>query len=880
MLDMPLQNIEVQRLDALRHLQILDTDADPAFDNLTQVAASLFNVPMVLVSLVDEHRQWFKSRVGVVFTELPRQGSFCSYAIQSNELFVVEDARLDPRFSNTPFVTGPPHIRFYAGMPIRSENGFNVGTLCLIGIEPRQLNAADRHHLTLLAKQAEQLLYLHYRTLQLALQTQQSAATNARYAAIIDSAAAGIVHIDGFGRILQLNDFALRMLGYQRDEVLGRNIKMLMPEHWAAQHDGYLAAYQATGVKNVIGSGREVAAQHKNGTHIPVHLAVSEVHSDADASVPASREYIGILSDLRAVAAARAREQHERALLQVLHRGLTDYHALVEGNTLWQFLKEALKNLTHSEYGLIGEVIKRDGAPALKIHAISDLSWNEPTRQLMQQLRDGEMLLSNPRSMLGQVFASGKTVLSNDMLKDPRGGALPEGHPVLHRYLGVPIVDRGEVIGMYAIANAAQDYDEALVEWLQPFNSTCALLINLYRQLNEQQRFTEELKAARDLAERSSKAKTDFLSSMSHELRTPLNAILGFAQLLGNGKQPLNERQQRQVDQILRSGHHLLSLINEVLDLARIESGHTQVSLEPIKLQEVIDETLEIVNALASSQAISLKVELENTHSCFIEADYTRLKQILINLLSNAIKYNRPSGSVTLRCQLRESKVHISVSDTGIGIAAEQIEMLFEPFNRLGAEHSSIEGTGVGLALTRKLARLMHTDIYVESTLGEGSIFYFELPLVSVQAPRSVNELNVIEPAVQSQRPKKHQILYIEDNPENQRLMQELCDEIEDVQLRCVCSAETGFEVACSEQPDLILLDIDLPGMSGFQVGRMLKNNPMTTAIPLLAISASCTEQDKQQANALGFAGFYSKPFNLNALTLHIQQLLPQQERI
>lgn len=880
MLDMPLQNIEVQRLDALRHLQILDTDADPAFDNLTQVAASLFNVPMVLVSLVDEHRQWFKSRVGVVFTELPRQGSFCSYAIQSNELFVVEDARLDPRFSSTPFVTGPPHIRFYAGMPIRSENGFNVGTLCLIGVEPRQLNAADRHHLTLLAKQAEQLLYLHYRTLQLALQTQQSNATNARYAAIIDSAAAGIVHIDGYGRILQLNDFALRMLGYERDEVLGRNIKMLMPEHWAAQHDGYLAAYQATGVKHVIGSGREVAAQHKNGTHIPVHLAVSEVQSEADASAPASREYIGILSDLRAVAAARAREQHERALLQVLHRGLTDYHALVEGNTLWQFLKEALKNLTQSEYGLIGEVIKRDGAPALKIHAISDLSWNEPTRQLMQQLRDGEMLLSNPRSMLGQVFASGKTVLSNDMLKDPRGGALPEGHPVLHRYLGVPIVDRGEVIGMYAIANAAQDYDEALVEWLQPFNSTCALLINLYRQLNEQQRFTEELKVARDLAERSSKAKTDFLSSMSHELRTPLNAILGFAQLLGNGKQPLNERQQRQVDQILRSGHHLLNLINEVLDLARIESGHTQVSLEPIKLQEVIDETLEIVNALATSQTISLKVELDNTHSCFIEADYTRLKQILINLLSNAIKYNRPSGSVTLRCQLRESKVHISVRDTGIGIAAEQIEMLFEPFNRLGAEHSSIEGTGVGLALTRKLARLMHTDIYVESTLGEGSVFYFELPLVSVQAPRSVNELSVIEPAEQSQGPKKHQILYIEDNPENQRLMQELCDEIEEVQLRCVCSAEAGFEVACSEQPDLILLDIDLPGMSGFQVGRMLKNNPMTTAIPLLAISASSTEQDKQQANALGFAGFYSKPFNLNALTLHIQQLLPQQERI
>ena len=222
MLDMPVQDTEIQRLAALRHLQILDTEADAAFDNLTQVAASLFNVPMVLVSLVDEHRQWFKSRIGVLFPQLPRQGSFCSYAVQSNELFIIEDALLDPRFAHTPFVSGPPHIRFYAGMPIRSEDGFNVGTLCLIGTEPRQLSDIEQHHLILLARQAEQLLYLHYRTIQLALQTQQSTASNARYAAIIESAAAGIVRIDGRGRILQLNDSALRMLGYQAEEVLGK----------------------------------------------------------------------------------------------------------------------------------------------------------------------------------------------------------------------------------------------------------------------------------------------------------------------------------------------------------------------------------------------------------------------------------------------------------------------------------------------------------------------------------------------------------------------------------------------------------------------------------------------------------------------------------
>lgn len=873
MLEMPIAISEAQRLEALYHLQILDTAADPAFDNLTQVAASLFNVPMVLVSLADEHRQWFKSRVGIEVSELPRQGSLCSYAIQSHTLFIVEDAQLDPRFCASPLVTGEPYIRFYAGMPIRAENGANVGTLCLIDTQPRQLNAADQHHLILLARQVEQLLYLHYRTIQLALQTQQSNATNARYAAIIESAAAGIIRIDGCGRILQLNDSALRMLGYTRDEVLGRNVKMLMPQQWASQHDNYLTAYQTTGEKHIIGSGREVAAQHKDGTRIPVHLAVSEVHNAGNASVPASREFIGILSDLRAVAAARKREQQERALLQVLHRGLTDYHALLSGNTLWEFLKEALKDLTQSEYALIGEVIDKNGIPALKVHAISDLAWNAQA----PRLRNGDLLLKGRHSLLGQVFADGKTVLSNDMLVDSRDGALPAGYPPLQRYLGVPIVDRGVVIGMYAIANAKQDYDEALVEWLQPFNSTCALLINLYRQLNEQQRFTEELKDARDVAERSNQAKTDFLSSMSHELRTPLNAILGFAQLLGNGKQPLSERQQRQVEQILRSGNHLLNLINEVLDFARIESGHMQVSLEPIQLKEVIDDTLDIVRALASAQNISVQVQFDQPESCCVEADYTRLKQVLINLLSNAIKYNRPNGSVVLNCHVQQDKMHISVRDTGIGIAAQHIKQLFEPFNRLGAEHSHIEGTGVGLALTRKLVRLMQTDIYVESTLGEGSVFCFELPLIADCSLHILDKAN-LDAAQATTPPKKYQILYIEESPESQRLMYALCDGIAEVQLHCVSSAEAGFEWACSKPPHLILLDLDMSGISGLQLARLLKNNPLTMAIPLLAISARSTAQDKQKVQALGCVGFYTKPFNLNALAQHIQQILSPED--
>lgn len=873
-----LPKTEQERLETLAHLEILDTLNDPTFDNLTQIAANLFDVPISIVSLVDADRAWFKSSVGLNITQLPRKGSFCCRAITADQLLVIEDTLQDSESTSSPLVTDAPFIRFYAGAPIRAENGLMLGTLCLLDYKPRHLTPKDQHRLTLLARQVEQLIHLHYRTIQLAHLSKARITTNARYEAIIEGAAAGIIRIDGRGSMLQVNNSALHMLGYERDELLGQNVKMLMPARWGDHHDGYLSAYQATGNKTIIGTGREVAALHKNGSTIPVHLAVSEVQYGHAQAAPEAREFIGILSDLRAVVAAREREAQERALLQVLHRGLTDYRALLSGNTLWGFLQEALQELTGSDYALIGEVIPKNGKSALKIHAISDLSWNEASRKLMEELRSGQMLLTGPNTMLGQVFTQGKMVLSNNMETDARGGNLPPGHPPLYRYLGVPIIDRGELIGMYAIANGKKDYDEALVQWLEPFTSTCALLINLYRQLSEQQRFTEELKVAKDSAELSSQAKTDFLSSMSHELRTPLNAILGFAQLLANGRQPLSERQQRQVDQILRSGRHLLNLINEVLDLARIESGHTQVSLEPIKLQELIDETAEIIRPLALEQQLQLDIIVDKTHTYFVQADYTRLKQILINLLSNAVKYNKPNGSITLSCVAIDGLMRFSIQDTGIGIAADLLDSLFEPFNRLGAETGSIEGTGVGLALTRKLARLMNSDVYVKSNPNEGSLFWFDLPITSVCSNPTIDTTETTILSVPAADSHQYKILYIEDNPENQRLMQDLCSEITGVHLQCVYSAEIGFEVACSDPPDLILMDIDLPGMNGFQAQRMLKQNPLTSATPVLAISASSAPQDIKCAEEAGFIGFYIKPFNLDKMTQHLKKILTQKD--
>ena len=374
-----------------------------------------------------------------------------------------------------------------------------------------------------------------------------------------------------------------------------------------------------------------------------------------------------------------------------------------------------------------------------------------------------------------------------------------------------------------------------------------------------------ELNQAMAAAEKANGAKTDFLSSMSHELRTPLNAVLGFAQLIESGSPPPTVAQKRNLDQILKAGWYLLELINEILDLAMIESGKATLSREPVSLGEVILECRAMIEPQAQKRGIVMTFpRFDAPH--YVNADRTRVKQVLINLLFNAIKYNKPEGTVVVECtQGAAGTVRISVRDTGAGLSADQLTQLFQPFNRLGKEAGAEEGTGIGLVVTKRLVELMAGTLGVQSTVGAGSVFWIELCLAS--APQLAPDDNAYAPLARPNMPHatpERTLLYVEDNPANLELVEQLIARRTDLRLLSAADATLGIEFARAYLPDLILMDINLPGISGIEAMLTLRADPSTAAIPIIALSANAVPRDIEKALEAGFFDYLTKPIKVH----------------
>jgi len=372
------------------------------------------------------------------------------------------------------------------------------------------------------------------------------------------------------------------------------------------------------------------------------------------------------------------------------------------------------------------------------------------------------------------------------------------------------------------------------------------------------------LEVARDQARDASRLKTEFLSRISHELRTPLNAILGFGQLLQ--ADDLTEEQHASVNQMMRGGRHLLALINEVLDISRIETGSLALSLEAVNLLEVVTETADLIRPLAAEREISLQPPSREDGSWTVHADRQRLKQVLLNLASNAVKYNHHGGSIRLACHpTAEGRVGIMVADTGPGIPADKLERLFMPFDRLGAEQTDVQGTGLGLALSKGLVEAMGGTLTAQSVQGQGTTFTLQLPVAEdLLDDHDGGPPTPPSPAQDAGAQRQHTVLYVEDNPSNLQLVERVLGQRSGVRLLAASRGELVQDLVRQHRPDLVLLDLHLPGIDGEEVLRRLQGDAATAGLPVVVVSADVTRSgNRERLLAAGAAEYLTKPLDV-----------------
>jgi PAS domain S-box-containing protein len=479
---------------------------------------------------------------------------------------------------------------------------------------------------------------------------------------------------------------------------------------------------------------------------------------------------------------------------------------------------------------------------------------NSACRQLLEGALSGAIIGRHFDDLLPEALAAGVF----DFSDESRDTLLERWRAYHHNPVGTLEVRTGR--GRYL----------RVIDRKTPEHGTVSLLIDVTDDVLRE----AELRSA-------SAAKSEFLSSMSHELRTPLNAVLGFAQLLERDrKQPLTERQQERLQHVLHGGEHLLRLIDDVLDLSRIEAGRIALSCEPVVVRDVLTEVTTTLEPMATRAQIGLQVAPIPEGLPRVLADRTRLAQILMNFGSNAIKYGKPDGHARFEATSDATRVRIVVSDDGIGIPADKRDKLFEPFQRAGQETGPIEGTGIGLVISKRLAGLMKGGVGFTSEAGKGSRFWVEVPVYRETAaalPDSQQAIPGTSPLATV--PAQHKVIYVEDNPSNIAFMRELVQDLASIELLTAPTAEIGLPLIRAHQPAVVIMDINLPGMSGFDAVKQLQEWPETRHIPIVGLSAAALLKDTTRARSAGFYRYLTKPVKVAELVATLEELLVRDHR-
>jgi PAS domain S-box-containing protein len=941
---------EQDRLAELIRYALLDTGAEKDFDDLVTLASVICEVPISLITLIDEERQWFKSKIGIDIQETHRNIAFCAHAMHQSDLMMVEDARLDQRFTENPLVVGDPNIRFYAGMPLVSPNGYALGTLCVIDDKPRRLNASQQHCLQLLARQVVQQMELR-RINRLLIDTTEKLHRTTQGVQV------GTFEYDLVSKILTCDEVLYQLYGVKNDtyinafetwancihpqdlnttneklrtaaidplcHLLEMEFRVVWPDHTihyikskaSIERDSNSLALRMLGVNWDITAIKQREEEN---------LSIKEILDNTNDIARIGTWEVNTLSG--AITWSRVTREIHEVQEDFIPELTTAIHFYKEGDSRSAIQQAVSKSMELGvSYDLELELVTAKGK-SIWVRSIGQSEFKDGKCvrmygifQDIHEIKSAQLALHKINGELNAIFnTESVAIISTDiagvithfnhgaeiMLQYTAEELVGKNTPAVF-HLQKEMLKRADELSMQheriiqgfdVFVEGAKNGTIESLEWtyvrkdgtvfpvqlvvtaLKDQHGDLTGFLGVATDITENKKASQAIVEAKLLAEKSAMLKETFLANMSHEIRTPMNAIIGFTDLLL--KRNLGKEEKEYIQLVKNSGENLLRIINDVLDVSKINAGMMSFEESPILIPEIFNSLQLLVSPQAIEKQLNLVFEADSRLALNVLGDATRLTQILLNLIGNALKFTA-EGSIKVTAQIEKEDeayytILFSVKDSGVGIAEDKLQLVFERFTQAESHTSrSYGGTGLGLNIAKQLVELQGGEIVMKSMLGVGTLVSFILPF------KKINQEVLILPATLSkvkEEPRKRTFLLVDDNPINIKLLLGVLAD-RDITFDVAQNGKEAIAKVQHHRYDLVLMDIEMPEMNGYEATSYIRKE-LKNDVPIIAMTAHALSGEREKCLALGMNDYLSKPVSVDALLEKIAAVFSNEKEI